>query len=216
MRIFAGYDAREIDGWHVFQQSMIERCKEPMSLTALHGEQRDGTNDFTYSRFLVPWLCDFSGYALWVDGSDMLLMDDPAELLKCTKEQYGNAAWVVKHDYKTKHPRKYLGTSMEAENRDYPRKNWSSVILWDCGHYMNRCLTPHFIADQVGAFLHRFGWLPDQRIGELPIEWNWLADEYGSNEQAKLLHWTAGMPGFTNYAAAPMAEEWHRTAAKFR
>jgi hypothetical protein len=206
IRVFAGYDAREAVGWHAFQQSLIEKTSEPVSLTAIGGGQRDGSNAFTYSRFLVPYLCDFQGFALWVDGSDMLLRADLAELwaTRCT----WNAVSVVKHEYLTKHPRKYVGTELETDNVDYERKNWSSVILWDCGHYMNRCLTPEYVAKHDGAHLHRFAWLPDERIGVLPTQWNWLADEFGENENAKLLHWTAGIPGFYHYRDAPHADEW--------
>ena len=103
----------------------------------------------------------------------------------------------------------YLGT----RNEDYPRKNWSSVMLWNCGHPANRVLTPAFVQAASGARLHRFSWLSDDLIGELPKAWNWLADEYGANPDAKLLHWTLGAPCFNEYSEAPMAEEWHRERA---
>lgn len=123
------------------------------------------------------------------------------------------AVQVVKHDYRTKHPRKYIGTPMEAPNADYPCKNWSSLILWNNGH------RAHYEAREKlrgfdGAYLHRFAWLQDHEIGELPMEWNWLADEYGANPQAKLLHWTAGIPGFEHYKNAPHADEWHSCRAR--
>lgn len=157
---------------------------------------------------MVPYLCDFEGWAWWMDGADMLMVGDLNELkiddLTC-------AAYVVKHDYKTKYARKYIGTELEADNQDYPRKNWSSAILWNCSHYMNRQLTPGFLSEQSGAYLHRFGWLPDERIGDLPKEWNWLADEYGPNPDAKLLHWTAGIPGFYQYRDSPHADIWKQT-----
>jgi hypothetical protein len=113
---------------------------------------------------------------------------------------------VVKHDYKTKMKTKYLG----SKNEDYPRKNWSSVILWNCSTFPNRKLTPEFVQGQPGSFLHRFSWLDDERIGELPIEWNWLPDEFGPNPDAKLLHYTLGTPSFHEFADTPQSEEWHR------
>jgi hypothetical protein len=113
---------------------------------------------------------------------------------------------VVKHDYKTKMKEKYLG----SKNEDYPRKNWSSVILWNCNSFPNRKLTPEFVMQATGAELHRFTWLDDSRIGELPKEWNWLPDEYGTNPDAKLLHYTLGTPCFHEFADTPMSEEWHR------
>lgn len=191
-------------------QSVIEQCSAPVSIIPLHGRQRDGTNSFTYERFLIPHHCGYKGFAIFVDGSDMLLRSDIAELWALRSGWH--AAQVVKHEYTTTHPRKYLGTPMEADNRDYPRKNWSSVVLWNCEHYMNRCLTPESLEKLDGSYLHRFSWLPDDRIGELPAGWNWLVDEYGENERAKILHWTAGMPGFKHYAQAPHAKEWRDAA----
>jgi hypothetical protein len=103
-------------------------------------------------------------------------------------------------------PVKYLG----AKNEDYPRKNWSSVILWNCGSFPNRKLTPDFVQQSAGSFLHRFSWIDDERIGELPKEWNWLPDEYGPNPDAKLLHYTLGTPCFHEFADTPQGNEWHR------
>ena len=111
----------------------------------------------------------------------------------------------VHHDYRTKLRKKYLG----ARNEDYPRKNWSSVMLWNCAHPANRVLTPEFVQGATGAQLHRFTWLGDGEIGELPKEWNWLPDEFGPNERAKLVHWTLGAPCFREFADEAMAEEWH-------
>ena len=112
---------------------------------------------------------------------------------------------VVKHDYKTRMTEKYLG----CKNEDYPRKNWSSVILWNCNSFPNRKLTPEFVQKSTGAELHRFTWIDDNRIGSLPIEWNWLPDEFGPNEDAKLLHYTLGTPCFHEFARTPMADVWH-------
>jgi len=113
---------------------------------------------------------------------------------------------VVKHDYKTKQKQKYLG----APNQDYPRKNWSSVVLWNCAHEANAKITPDFIENSTGAELHRFTWLADDLIGELPIEWNWLPDEFGENLNAKLLHYTLGTPSFIESSTVAMSQEWHR------
>ena len=81
---------------------------------------------------------------------------------------------MVKHEYQTKHPRKYIGTPMESANRDYPRKNWSSLILFNCDHAQTRQLTPELVNRESGAYLHRFQWLDDAAIGAVPETWNWL------------------------------------------
>ncbi len=209
--VFIGYDPREAVAFHVCVSSIIRRSSKPVSLHPLAlknlvGYQelhQDGSNQFVYSRFLVPNLKDYKGWAIFIDG-DMLLRDDIAKLW-ALRDDY-KAVMVVKHDYMTRKTQKYLG----ARNENYPRKNWSSVVLWNCGHPANQALTPAFVQQATGAQLHRFTWLPDDLIGELPIEWNWLPDEFGSNDKAALLHWTLGTPCFHECAQEPMAEEWHQ------
>ena len=209
--VFVGYDPREAIAYHVCVNSIIRNSSQPVAIVPValnlfrdYSETHtDGSNHFIYTRFLVPYLCDFSGHAIFIDG-DMIVRGDIAELWAMR-----NAALdvqVVKHDYKTRMPVKYLG----AKNEDYPRKNWSSVILWNCNSFPNRKLTPDFVQHATGSELHRFSWLEDHRIGELPSEWNWLPDEYGPNADAKLLHYTLGTPCFHEFADTPQANEWHR------
>ncbi len=210
IRLFIGYDPREAVVYHVCVNSIVRRASQPVAVTPLAlknlagyvERHRDGSNQFTYSRFLVPHLMDWGGWALYIDG-DMLLRTDIAELWGLRDE--GKALLCVQHDYRTRLREKYLG----AKNENYPRKNWSSVMLWNCAHPANRFLTPDFVQKATGAELHRFTWLADHLVGALPIEWNWLPDELGPNPQAKLLHWTLGAPCFEEFANAAMAEDWH-------
>lgn len=209
--IFIGYDPREAVAYHVCCQSLIRTASQPLALTPLalknlrayRETHSDGSNNFIYSRFLVPHLMQYQGWALYIDG-DMLLRDDVAALWALRDES--KAVLCVQHDYKTRTTDKYLG----AKNADYPRKNWSSVVLWNCAHPANRAVTPEFVMSSSGAQLHRFTWLDDSLIGALPKAWNWLPDEFGANPEAKLLHWTLGLPCFHEYADVPMAAEWHR------
>ena len=209
--IFIGYDPREAVAYHVCSNSIIRHSSQPvainpLALNLLGGyteTHADGSNQFIYSRFLTPFLMDYSGWAIFMDG-DMLLRDDIVHLWEM--RDASKAVMVVKHDYKTKMTEKYLG----SKNQNYPRKNWSSVILWNCSHPKNKIVTPEFIEQATGAELHRFTWLEDSEIGELPKVWNWLPDEYGENKDAKLLHYTLGTPCFHDFALTPMADEWHR------
>ena len=201
--IYVGYDPREACVYHTFCQSVIENAKEPVSFIPLHQQhldgfdgQQDGTNGFIFSRYLVPYLNGFYGAAIFCDG-DMIVNTDINELIDLMDPMY--AVQVVKHDYKTKYPRKYIGSPIENDNVDYPRKNWSSVMIFNCGHPSNSILTPEFVAEAGGSFLHRFEWLNDTEIGELPLEWNWLEGEYPHNPDAKLIHHTLGSPGFSYY-----------------
>jgi hypothetical protein len=216
--IFCGFDPREAAGFHVFCQSIIERASVPVSFIPLHKPlidnfdgQKDGTNAFIYSRFLVPHIMGYRDWAIFADACDMVVTEDIAKLWALRDQfLFNKAVAVVKHDYKTRHPRKYIGTPMEADNADYPRKNWSSLILWNCGHAANWRLTPDVVASAPGSFLHRFQWLADEQIGALPAEWNAVVGEEDSS-CAALLHYSLGSPGFKHYARCDGAEHWHRS-----
>ena len=209
--IFIGYDPREAVAYHTCANSIIRHASKPVAIIPLAlnlfedytETHTDGSNQFIYSRFLVPHLMNYTGHAIFIDG-DMIIRSDIVELWDL--RELNKDVQVVKHNYKTKMKEKYLG----SKNEDYPRKNWSSVILWNCNSFPNRKLTPSFIQQATGAELHRFTWLEDQRIGELPPEWNWLPDEYGPNPDAKLLHYTLGTPCFHEFADTPQGNEWHR------
>lgn len=207
IRCFIGFDAREAAAYYACQQSIIEHTSAHVSFYPVRGEARDGSNAFTYARFLVPYLCGFSGWAIFMDG-DMLVRTDIEDLWRLRRHNVG--ALVVKHDYATKHPVKYLG----APNVDYPRKNWSSVVLWNCAFFPNRVLTPAYVDSAQGSFLHRFGWLADDQIGDLPREWNRLVLEEPIEEGDKLRHFTIGTPCFQEYADCDGAREWHETVAR--
>jgi hypothetical protein len=209
LRIFIGFDRREAVAYHTCVQSIIDHTSDPTRLrfTPVTGEQRDGSNSFIYARFLVPFLCGFHGRALFLDG-DMLVRSDIAELYEDPMPI--EAVRVVKHDYKTKHPIKYLG----HKNEDYPRKNWSSVVMWNCAHPQNRILYPDFVSQQTGSFLHRFSWLHPEQIGGLPVEWNKLVLEQDLSPDDKLRHFTIGTPCFSEYADCEGAEEWHDTLGR--
>jgi lipopolysaccharide biosynthesis glycosyltransferase len=209
--IFIGYDPREAIAFHTCVNSIVRHASQPVSIMplALNNFQdytethTDGSNQFIYSRFLVPHLMDYQGQAIFMDG-DMIVRGDIAELW--AMRDLGKDVQVVKHDYKTRMPVKYLG----SKNEDYPRKNWSSVMIFNCQNFPTRKLTPDYIQKSTGAHLHRFEWTTDDRVGALPPEWNWLPDEYGVNPNAKLLHYTLGTPCFHEFATTTMADEWHR------
>jgi len=208
--IFIGYDTQETVAYHVCSNSIIRTANYPISIIPLSLQllnnyketHTDGSNRFVYTRFLVPEVMGYNGWAIYMDG-DMIIQSAIDELWKLRDES--KAVMVVKHNYQTRMPEKYLG----RKNEDYPRKNWSSVILWNCAHPANQQVNTEFVQNNSGSYLHRFSWLTDNEIGELPIEWNWLADEYGTNSEAKLIHYTLGTPCFEQCQNTPMAQEWH-------
>ena len=215
INIVVGFDQREAVAYHTFCQSIIQKSSLPiqfipLAINTLKGYQEthmDKSNDFIYSRFLTPYLSDFKGWAIFFDG-DMICQTDIKGLWDLKDES--KALMVVKHDYQTKANIKYLGN----KNENYPRKNWSSVILWNCAHPKHQILTPAFIANQTGKYLHRFSWLDDEDIGEINREWNWLAIEYPENRNAKLIHYTLGTPCFKDYKNTDMADIWFKTQSK--
>ena len=212
LNVFVGFDQKEAIAYHTFVQSVIETSSVPLSITPLaennlneySEKHNDGTNKFTYSRFLVPYLMNFKGWAIFVDG-DMVCLSD----FKNLKQFFDSnlAVSVVKHDYKTKQKVKYFG----QKNEDYPRKNWSSVIIWNCEHPKNKVLTPSFISNKEGSFLHRFQWLKDDEIGELPKSWNWLAIEYEETNNVDLIHYTLGTPCFKEYSNKSFSKYWKKS-----
>ena len=216
INLYYGFDPRESIGAHVFQHSVLTRSSLPVSFIPLHLDNMrkfyeewhtDGTNNFIYSRFLIPYLQGYQGWALFMDGADMLCLDDIAELW-ALRDPYGKAVQVVKHDYTTSSKRKYIGTEMEADNEDYERKNWSSVMLINCAHFAWRQVTPDFVQRSSGSILHRFAFMVDDEIGELPKDWNHIVTEQAPNPDAKLIHFTLGIPGFKHYSHCEFSDEW--------
>ena len=195
LHIFIGYDEVETVSWHVLCQSIIARATRPVAfhpvkrslLKSCHDRARDPkqSNEFSFTRFLVPYLMGYKGVALFMD-SDMMLRTDISELFDVVDLKEGNSVYVCKHEYQPRNVQKYLG----AVQYPYPRKNWSSVMLFNCAHYDCRRLTPEYVNKASGLDLHRFNWTEDDRIGSIPLEWNWLVGEYKHNPEAKNVHWT--------------------------
>ena len=163
-----------------------------------------GSTEFTFTRFLIPELTNFKGWALFMD-SDMILTTDIAELFAQADDKY--AVMCVQHDYSPS-----ATTKMDGQQQTvYPRKNWSSVMLFNCGHKSNQTLTQDLVNNPeiTGAYLHRFSWLDDSEIGQISHEWNWLTDWYeeGKDGTPKALHYTEGGPWFENYRNC----DWHST-----
>lgn len=209
VKLFCGFDPREAIGYHVFVASVIEHAEDVVAFCPLHSRGMPaGSNDFTYSRFLVPWLCGFEGHAIFMDASDMVVTADIAELDALFDPTY--AVQVVKHpDYQTRNSVKYRGTTMQCPNMNYARKNWASVMLFNCAHPYWRPIVPDTLRTVAGLSLLQFGGLDrEKEVGALPNEWNRIVDEGQPVEGAKVLHWTAGIPGIKAYANSPGADRW--------
>lgn len=224
IRVFLGYDSKETIAYHVACQSIHERSSEPVTIAPLMLSQvksvfdRERNNkqstEFSFSRFLVPHLCGFEGWALFAD-CDVLCVDDIAKLWAMRDDKY--AVMCVKHEHIPKETTKFLG----QEQTVYEKKNWSSVMLMNTAKC--RKLTAEFVNTASGLELHRFHWLESEDlIGELPRRWNFLVDYYDEvpESELSLLHYTEGGPYFEDYRNCGYAglwlDEYKRTLAPMK
>jgi len=215
IKIFIGYDSREDVAYQVCKYSISKRTPNTIIKPLIKKELEEqgwynrpvdklASTEFTFTRFLVPALMAHKGWALFID-CDMLLQSDITELFKCADEKY--AVMVVKHEF---HPTHTVKMDGKKQSR-YPRKNWSSVMLFNCGHPSNKILTKELVNDERkdGAYFHRFSWLKDEEIGSLHHEWNWLVGHYHIGDgKPKLIHYTEGGPWFNNYYMQHLSVEW--------
>ena len=214
MKVFVGYDTREDIAYQVCKHSIVSKQPNADVRPLKQQELRDAgwytrpidklaSTEFTFTRFLIPELTNFEGWALFMD-CDMILTTDIKELFDQADDKY--AVMCVQHDYKVKETTKMDGQKQTI----YPRKNWSSVVLWNCSHKSNRKVTQDFVNDPEinGAYLHRFSWLKDKEIGELDHTWNYLVGVYNDIEKPKLIHYTEGGPWFENYRDTEFAQLW--------
>lgn len=214
LNIFVGWDSRETQAYDVCVKSLLEHSSVELNIQPIirsdlmdageyfREQPEAGSVEFTYTRFLTPYMSDFKGWSLFID-CDFLFTRDVAELFALADDKY--AIMCAKHDYVPKNAVKMDGQKQVA----YPRKNWSSCILWNCAHPSNRILTPYTASRQTGAYLHRFKFLKDHMIGDIPIEWNWLEGEYEKPEvPPAAIHFTNGGPWFEDWQDVDYADLW--------
>jgi hypothetical protein len=227
LNICIGYDKRELNAYRVCLASLRELSSKPISIIALmmdslqeNGlytrphEVRNGqlwdmisdapmSTEFAITRFLVPYLRRYKGWCLFCD-CDFMFRADVAELFALRDES--KAVMVVKHCYSQE-----AGMKMDRQQQTvYARKNWSSLVLWNCGHSANWILTPDYVNGQTGKDLHQFTWLTDDLIGELPFNWNWI------ELQPKAVHFTAGTPDMKGHEYSAYSEEYREWLKKLK
>lgn len=226
LKVYIGYEAREQAAVDVAVKTLrevsgieaqlleSERLRDAGMLSRI-SDHRGGqhydlvsnapkSTSFAVSRFLTPLLCQ-SGYALFTD-CDVVFLRDPREML--TEIQPGKAVYVVQHDYT---PKAVWKMDSQVQTR-YPRKNWSSVMLFDTNHPANRRLSLHDINIRPGRDLHRFYWLADEEIGALQPGWNWLVGEQEKPDPLGIAHFTLGGPFTAGWKSAEHDEIWKKAA----
>lgn len=206
--IYIGFDHREPEAYDVAKHSILKH-QPNAQVYALNHRNLDyyhrpddplATTEFTYTRFMVPHLCDYKGFAMFVD-CDFLFRDDIALLFEGVNPLY--AVSCVHHDYNP--PEKF-----KMDNKpqtQYPRKNWSSMMIFNNAHSANQALTPYRVNTHSGAYLHQFQWLLDSQIGTLPKRWNWL-EGWDKSPNPSAVHYTRGGPWFDNWQDVDYAQEW--------
>lgn len=161
------------------------------------------STEFAITRFLTPLLAK-SGWALFMD-SDVLVRGDLARLFEFAERDSSKALLCVQHEHAVPAEHEKMDGQLQQA---YARKNWSSVMLFNCGHPSNRKLTLEMVNSAPGRDLHRFCWLKDEEIGALPPEWNWLVGVSPEIEEPKIVHFTEGFPLMPGYETQPYADEW--------
>lgn len=182
-KIFIGYDHRQAVSYNVLQASIVRQASKPVAIIPLILPQlpitREGLTPFTWSRFLVPHLCEYRGKALFLDA-DIILNGDIVELFNMADD---SAVQVSKSEH---------------------RFEWASVMLFNCAHQDNEKLTPEYI-QTTNDPLHQISWTDS--IGEISPEWNHLVG-YDKPKEAKLIHYTQGIPAFNETNTCEYASLW--------
>lgn len=219
-RIWIGWDPREEAAYLTARSSLLAAATIPVDVRPIRladlkaagvyrrADDPLASTEFTYSRFLTPHLAGYEGWALFCD-CDFLFFGDVAELAE--KLDPAKAVYCVQHEHRPAAETKMDGRTQTT----YPRKNWSSFMLFNCGHSSTRQLTPDSVASMCPAWLHRMQWADDAEIGSLPADWNWIegVTPPPASGRPRAVHFTAGGPWFQNCQDVAYADEWRAAAA---
>lgn len=216
LKIFIGWDSREEYAFKVCEASILRRTSIDVEIIPIirsnlindgiytRGFANFGTTQFTFTRFFVPYLSNYSGNAVFCD-CDFIWTCDAKDVLDLFDPNY--AVQVVKHNYAPTELTK--GTGLQ---HNYPKKNWSSMVLWNNEHPANMILTPPFLNKANASTLHQFKWLNDSQVGSVSHEYNWLEGWYSEPKDGspKLVHLTRGGPWFSDCKNVEYADLWRQ------
>ena len=219
---YIGYDAKEDIAYRVCKQSLINKSTISISVKSLKLYELISKNfytrsidplastEFTYSRFLIPTLMNYNGWAVFCD-CDFLFFEDISLLFNSLDDN--KALYCVQHDYTPKEKHKMDGQKQSI----YPRKNWSSFMVFNCSHPSNKKLTKEIVNAESGSFLHQLRWLDDSEIGSLDERWNWLEGWTSNHNKSEpfAVHFTRGGPWFDEWQDVEFAKEWNRERDKY-
>lgn len=221
--VYVGWDSGEDIAYQVCRFSLLQRAGVPVSVIPIRQQElRDqglytreadplASTEFTYTRFLVAHLAGYEGWALFCD-CDFLWLADIKDLIALFDDRY--AVMCVQHDHRP--PEEW---KMDHRRQTtYPRKNWSSMVAYNCGHPANAALTPEVINRESGAYLHRFQWLDDDLVGAVPETWNWLEgwNEKPAQGHPNVVHLTRGGPWFEEWQDVDYGDLWRAEEAAYK
>ena len=215
LNFFIGYDSKEDIAYRVCKYSILNNTSFNVKIRSLKLYELIAKNmytrsvdplastEFTYSRFLIPALMNYNGWAIFCD-CDFLFFDDVQKIIK--ELDPSKAVYCVQHDYTPKEKHKMDGQKQTI----YPRKNWSSFIVYNCSHESNKKLTVDLVNKESGSYLHQFKWLEDKEIGSLDERWNWLEGwtSNHNNNSPYAVHYTRGGPWFEEWQDVEFAKDW--------
>ena len=215
INFFIGYDPKEDIAYRICKYSLLKRASTTVKVFSLKLDELIAkklytrtvdplaSTQFTYSRFLVPKLMNYTGWAVFCD-CDFIFLDDVNNLIKNLDDS--KAVYCVQHDYTPKEKHKMDGQKQTI----YPRKNWSSFILFNCSHPSTKNLTVETVNSENGAYLHQFKWCKNVEIGKLDERWNWLEGWTSNHNNNKpfAVHYTRGGPWFSEWQDVEYAKEW--------
>jgi len=215
LKVFVGYDSREDIAWQVCRHSILRHADRDVTVLPLRQPavrelglytrplDVNSSTEFSLTRFLTPYLAATAGWVLFCD-CDFLYTGDVRDVLEGLDPS--KALYCVHHDYTPTHAVKMDGKVQTT----YPRKNWSSFMLFNCDHPDVKALTPAVVNTAAPAYLHRFEWVKDaSAIGALALEWNFLEGEYAKPERVpRVIHYTNGGPWFDEWQDCDFADLW--------
>lgn len=229
--IWIGFDSREVDAFVVAKESLKAHNRTNIPVKGILMSDQKALNNYTrpyrkivgslfdeisqaamstefaLTRFLTPILAK-SGWALFCD-CDVMFRSEVEELFLLADNRY--AIMCVKHEHK---PKELVKMDNQLQ-QPYARKNWSSVMLFNCDHPSNKRLTLPLINSKKGSDIHAFCWLEDHEIGELGIEWNYLIGYSNDEVEPKLVHFTLGVPSMLGCENSPYSSEWREYLHKW-
>ena len=213
VRLFIGHDSKQSaisDTCRLSIQDHSDIRIDTIHLSSLESgglfwrQQAEGSTDFAFTRFLTPYLKGFYGYAIFCD-SDFIWNCDPLDLLDLIDPM--KAVSVVQHNIQKDQIKPF---KMDGQKQSwYPRKNWSSLMVFNCDHPFTKRLTPHTVSESPAGYLHEFQWCDNKSIGSIPHTYNYLVGYYNDISDPKAVHYTDGGPWHAGYENVEFADRFN-------